>query len=289
MRAFPTTFLVRSSLVGWGMTAALLLSGCAATQNTLAQDLAYERWEKCKDISGISLQRIESNGRIWITYSPDHTSAVARWRECDSAAQTAQGNRRVASNPAATATAAASSTLASQVHGPVLKPGSEWAYRWESPQGKGTFVWVLDREEVRDGAAFYVVRSGNREIYWRKSDLAYFMDVVNGEVEVRHAPPEEVLKWPLEVGRHWTQTFTREQPKDRQTSELQVACTILARESVTVPAGTFDTFKTSCWSTRTGQVRFEMWYAPQVGSFVRQLSRFTYGIRERELIEYRLR
>src|SRR5205814_6007643 len=43
-----------------------LLLGCAATQDTLAQQLAWERVEKCKGI-GASLQvsRVEPDGRIW--------------------------------------------------------------------------------------------------------------------------------------------------------------------------------------------------------------------------------
>ena len=36
---------------------------------------------------------------------------------------------------------------------PVWKPGYEWGFRWESPQGKGTFVWTVNREEIVDGPA----------------------------------------------------------------------------------------------------------------------------------------
>ncbi len=60
--------------------------------------------------------------------------------------------------------------------GPVVAPvwtlGDEWTYRWESPRGKGTYVWSVDREEIVDGIEHYVIRSGQREIYYRKSDLA---------------------------------------------------------------------------------------------------------------------
>jgi hypothetical protein len=68
------------------------------------------------------------------------------------------------------------------------------------------------------------------------------MDVVNGETETRHWPPEEILKWPLEVGKEWEQTFTAEKPKERQTNERERACKIETKENVTVPAGMFETF-----------------------------------------------
>lgn len=49
-----------------------LLTGCAATQNTVAQDLAWERWQKCNHFRGITLKDIKSDGQIWVLGS--------RWR-----------------------------------------------------------------------------------------------------------------------------------------------------------------------------------------------------------------
>ena len=43
---------------------------------------------------------------------------------------------------------------------PVWRPGYEWEYRWESPRGKGTFVWSVNRTEIVDGTEFYVVKAG---------------------------------------------------------------------------------------------------------------------------------
>jgi hypothetical protein len=69
--------------------------------------------------------------------------------------------------------------------GPVLaptwRPGDEWAYRWESPQGKGTAVWSIVRVETVDGTEYYVVKSGETgEIYYRKADLAWTMERRDG-------------------------------------------------------------------------------------------------------------
>src|SRR2546426_886702 len=107
------------------------------------------------------------------------------------------------------------------------------------PHGKGTFVVTMDREEVRDGIPFYVLKHGSgQESYWRKSDLAYSMDVRDGQPVMRMSPPWQTLAMPLEVSKTWEQTFVTEQ-KDRPNNERTVKCEIAAEESVTVPAGAF--------------------------------------------------
>jgi hypothetical protein len=71
---------------------------------------------------------------------------------------------------------------------PVWKPGYEWAYRYESPAGNGTFVWSVDREEALDGVPHYVIKSGAREIFYRKSDLALSRETVDGVVVLKNTP-----------------------------------------------------------------------------------------------------
>jgi len=44
--------------------AAAILAGCAAAQNTPAQDLAWERWRVCDHYAAITLERIDPDGRL---------------------------------------------------------------------------------------------------------------------------------------------------------------------------------------------------------------------------------
>ena len=172
---------------------------------------------------------------------------------------------------------------------PVWERGYEWTYRWESPRGQGTFVWSVDREQIVDDVAYYVVKIGEgRKAYLRKTDLAFYMDTVGEQVELRYIPPRARYAWPLLLGKAWENTSTRETPGDRQTSVLVEACQAGAQESVAVPAGTFSAYRVTCRSLRTGTINFESWYSPEVKHYVRERTRLAYGIRERELIAFKL-
>jgi hypothetical protein len=50
------------------MTLATLASACGLATNTLAQDLAWERWEKCNRFRGITSKEIKTDGHtgVWI-------------------------------------------------------------------------------------------------------------------------------------------------------------------------------------------------------------------------------
>src|SRR5262244_1226059 len=88
-----------------------LLTGCAATQNTVAQDLAWERWQMW----------------VWVADGGEQTA----WRACDSAARAEQAKGSAAIPPGTTTVLSPSNNGALQA--PVWKSGYEWGYRYESP------------------------------------------------------------------------------------------------------------------------------------------------------------
>lgn len=175
---------------------------------------------------------------------------------------------------------------------PTWKPGDEWTFWWESPRGSGTFVWSVDREQIIDGTVYYVVRSGTtRESFYQKDDLAWWMDMVSGAVEVRASPAQRRYVWPLTLGGTWEQTVTIERrEKDSQSTETRSrACHTGGEETVTVAGGTYRTIKTVCRDRATGDVIHEMWYAPEVKHWVKEWSRFSWGVQERELMAVKVR
>ena len=167
------------------------------------------------------------------------------------------------------------------------KPGYAWGYRYETPRDSGTFAWIMDREETLDGTTFYVLRAGSKDIYVRKSDFAYCMEKMNGEIVGRNVPPARFVA--AVAGEKWEVKYVRETPKEHRTENLASICVSSGPEKITVPAGTFETLKTTCTSSRTGELTYEIWYALATRQMVRDRTYYTDGWRDRELIDISLR
>src|SRR5262245_35855853 len=302
----PTQRKTLRTVVSWGALVALTaLVGCAAgtLQDTPRQAYVRELGHGCNN-STMHMSKVDADGRYWVQGAANVIS-VTPYFDCMKEAQRrlpyatwlagrTSSDAAPAKNPSVAATpvrgeAIGSGSLVQSI--PVWRRGDEWSYRWESPQGKGTFVWAVDREEVKDGTAFYVIKaSATRELYFRKSDLAYYMDTVNGQVENVHVPPSVLVRWPLEPGNTWDLRYTRERPLDRTAEEKEIRCeSASGSESITVPAGTFETIKVTCRDMRTGSLAFEFWPSTTLKFWVRERTYLsTGGVRERELTAVKL-
>jgi hypothetical protein len=93
--------------------------------------------------------------------------------------------------------------------------------------------------------------------------------------------------WPLEVGKTWSRSFKMTIHSTNQSFDIASNGTVEAYEDVTVPAGTFKTFRVHVTNNFGGDETF--WYSPEHGIFVKQVlkrtdkSTFGVGIRETEL------
>ena len=171
---------------------------------------------------------------------------------------------------------------------PVWKVGDEWQYAYKTPSASGTYVWSVNRVEVLDGVQYYVVKAGSREIFYRVSDLATGFERVDGVVVVRETPPRLSYAWPLTVGKTWEQSYRVERPVDRQTTDHHTVWAVEAEETVTVPAGTFSTLKIALRNRKADALIYEMWYAADVKQWIKIREIQSGGVRERELIGYKL-
>ena len=113
------------------------------------------------------------------------------------------------------------------------------------------------------------------------------MDKIPAGIETRHVPPS-AIPWPLVVGKTWDSRYARERPLDRATSEELRTCVVEKHEQLAVPAGTFSTLKIVCSDPRSQVVVLEVWYSPDVRQSVKERATLSYGIRERELVRYKL-
>ena len=190
-----------------------------------------------------------------------------------------------------------SSSAAVPIAAPTWTPGDQWTFWWDNPRSSGTFVWSVDREQVVDGTPYYVVVSGSpappatREFFYQKTDLAWRMEMVNGHVESKAEPAQWRYVWPLTIGGAWEQTVTVTTERDGKTStEIRArSCQVTGEETVTVAGGVYRTLKTVCRDKATNEVASEMWYAPEAKHWVKDWSRFSWGVQERELMSVKLK
>lgn len=170
---------------------------------------------------------------------------------------------------------------------PTWTPGDEWSFRWESPSGTGTLVRTVDRDEEIDGVAHYVVRSGSRRTYLVKANLGIRLERVGDDVVVRLTPPLGHA-WPLQVGKAWESSYSREDPRAQQTQKAYRKCEAVGEDTVVVPAGSFVALHVVC-RNRAGRVIFESWYASEPKHWVRERVLQTSGLRTQDLVSYTLR
>lgn len=65
-----------------GLVVMATAAGCAAASNTPAQELGWERWERCNHFSTVAFERIELDGRlVAAAYEVDHARFAACVRE----------------------------------------------------------------------------------------------------------------------------------------------------------------------------------------------------------------
>ena len=58
------------------------LTGCGTMRNTPAQDRAYELVQRCQSVnSNVILQRIDSDGRVWVEMR-NGTVGYDEWHQC---------------------------------------------------------------------------------------------------------------------------------------------------------------------------------------------------------------
>lgn len=173
---------------------------------------------------------------------------------------------------------------------PVWHVGDQWAFRWESSEGQGEYVWTVNRVELLEGVEQYVIKSGPREIFYRARDLATTLETRSGAAEVRHVPPRLSFSWPLRPGTMWRQTLSEEQGAAPRTVDRTIAWKVEDLERIRVEAGTFDTLKIVARHERhdSPAVMYEMWYAPKAKQWVRLKEHFPWGIRYRELTDFAL-
>jgi len=121
-------------------------------------------------------------------------------------------------------------------------------------------------------------------------------------VSAQFSPFLKELSFPLEVGKKWSGTADKRVFKTGGHGTFHVKGEVVSTEKITVPAGTFDTYKIHVLAegdstgedAEMGNTDETIWYAPAVKRYVKQESKFSQNGKLRddsifELQEFSLR
>jgi hypothetical protein len=296
-RSIGSTYLTGSAFV-----VVLTLSlGCASMQNTTQQEYVWEMGRICDSRSNTwYMDKVDADGRYTIVGATNsiggpnlpYFDCMKEQYKAHPFLDWARAQKRDAQQPRARVeqvAAAGTPVQSAAIMAPSWQMGDEWQYAYKSPSDSGSYVWSVDRIEMLNGAQHYVVKAGTREIFYRVSDFASSLERLNGVVVVSHTPPRLNFAWPLTVGKRWEQSHRDERPVERQTTDRNSLWVVESEETVTVPAGTFRTMKITWRNKNTNAVNYEMWYAPEAKQWVKIREVLSNGIRERELIAFKLK
>lgn len=179
---------------------------------------------------------------------------------------------------------------------PQPQAGTTWSqsirdtgsYGSGSSQGAGRFM--PDRTwQGREVHAFEF--SGITTLMTKGS--ANFIAQLKGDTPVVSWEPPIGWVWPLEVGKTWTRTTTFTNHATKQSMKVEYTNTVEAYEDVTVPAGTFRTYRVKTVNS-SGDENLQ-WWSPEAGIHVKQSLRRTAkhpagpGTRDIEVVSQTLR
>lgn len=167
-------------------------------------------------------------------------------------------------------------------------------------------VWVTERRDTGSYGSSTVRVPGKRgELAWKGRQMVTFeapdativsrpeggwTDILSKGAPVITWEPPANWKWPLEVGKSWTQDYRMTLHAANRTVPYTVMQRVEAYEDVVVPAGTIKAFRVATVDTMGN--RNVQWFSPEHGIFVKQsLKRAPThsqgaGTREIELVSY---
>ncbi len=168
---------------------------------------------------------------------------------------------------------------------PILAMGSKFTYRdTSSSDGKTSKVTmeVKEKKVFERKETYWIEAVGEGADYFNLYDthLNWVGSFGDGKKIESASPCIQRFKWPLSVGKKWESKFTyTNYSRENKTYSFKTPISIMGYEDVTVPAGTFKTFR-----IQAGEEMY--WYAPSVGWVVKEQLGSYYTRHVLELEEY---
>jgi hypothetical protein len=169
---------------------------------------------------------------------------------------------------------------------PILSVGDQWTYLEVYEQGKSYHTEIIDRKEDFEGASCYVLIQDSlypgpvyeANTVWLTSDWVvlktYTQEVSNVRYYTTYYPGWKLYDFPLIIGKEWgekshgTLSYLDEEGEINGTwySHEDWVRNVISTETITVPAGTFDTYVVEEY--KMGNCK-RFWFSEDVKNYVK--------------------
>jgi hypothetical protein len=162
------------------------------------------------------------------------------------------------------------------------KPGTRLVFDKTSGDRTERLAWtVVDETAHRERLVVRLISNAGFEFYDLETK-SWMATMLRGKMQ-EVFPHNGQLSSPLWLGKSWPATFLYTR-RDGSQAEQNRIWTVEARETIRVPAGSFDTFRIRSVGDN---LTITLWYAPELQFFVRRVTEGMVQV-EQVLVEYRL-
>ena len=171
------------------------------------------------------------------------------------------------------------------VERPVLKPGTEWSYRIDNskrdkPTPPSDLRRVVKAVNANDYTIDVVTPTGTRTTVMSLDLNPFAEGMTTGANKATGALP--YFSFPMTPGKTYSEPLSYPSPFGNLAIQVDMNTKVLDWEEVTVPAGKYRALKVeangrSVGGPINGTRKVTLWYAPEVGNYVRMEFEISYS------------
>jgi len=126
--------------------------------------------------------------------------------------------------------------------------------------------WVVVTPAQNFDRPVYALKSGSKMIVRHQNNGNWVATFIGTKKTKSATPDDDQMRHPLWVGKKWMSAFVYDDYlADRQWSPVQNFWSVEARETITVEAGTFDTFRLKSDPGLHSSIISTIWFSPELG------------------------
>jgi hypothetical protein len=177
-----------------------------------------------------------------------------------------------------------------QAERPEWKIGYQWVYAVGAPGLRGTVLFPseITREDIFDNVPVYILTAGKNEYPHGKDTLNVLATLYEGRMVGKNDPPSAPIQWPLATGKKWRNAFAVNNEDSTPAYTIDTELVVAGLEEVRVPAGAFIAFRIETYTSDTGELISEQWYAPRARWMVKTKTYREEGVIEQQLVSFNL-